>query len=80
MSTSWTADSISQTKYDQEDRWGRYKYGGIRGVRLEYGGRPDGNRYKYGGRNPDNCHTSYTQDSINQSSYTGGTAKQTAWT
>jgi len=80
MGTSWTADSISSTTYDQEDRWGRYKYGGLLGVRLLYGGRVTGARYKYGGRNPDNCHTAFTQDTINQSAYTGGTTRQTAWT
>ena len=78
--TAYTQDTINQTKYDQEDRWGRYKYGGLNGIRLKYGGRVTGARYKYGGRNPDNTHSSYTQDSINQSSYTGDSINQTSWT
>lgn len=80
MGTAWTQDTISQSKYDQGDRWGRYKYGGLRGIRLEYGGRVTGARYKYGGRNPDDTHSAYTQDTINQSSFTGRTASQTSWT
>ena len=77
--TSYTQDSINQTKYDQGDRWGRYKYGGLNGIRLSYGGNVSGQRYKYGGRNPKDTHSSYTQDSINQSSYTGDSINQTSW-
>ena len=87
MSTTWTGGTVNQTKYVKNEMWGRYTYGGTATLkgrnagRLKYGGGPDGIRYKYGGRTPtEMMFTTYTGESSNQSSYTGGTIKQTAWT
>ena len=78
--TAYTPDSVNQSTFSQGDRWGRYKYGGLRGLRLKYGGRVTGARYKYGGRNPKDSHATFTGQTGNQSSYTGQTANQTSWT
>ena len=86
MSTAWTDGTIGQTKYVDREMWGRYTYGGTTTLkgrnagRLHYGGGPDGIRYAYGGRCPtETVTTTYTEGTINQSVYTGGTIKQTAW-
>ena len=75
--TAWTDATKSSTSFFQGEQWGRHKYGGVNSRRLKYGG-AGGVRYKYGGLYVLGTPV-YTQSSVNQSSYTGGTVKQTAW-